>query len=72
MHLRLSAFICGPTPLVRLARNGAILEEARQFLQLVRSEQPQLSIDWIRTIVPYQTPELMEHFLDGMRKAGLK
>jgi TolB-like protein/Flp pilus assembly protein TadD len=54
-----------------LAQAGRI-DEAREFLKLVRSEQPQLSIEWIRASVPYQTPELMERFLDGMRKAGLK
>jgi TolB-like protein/tetratricopeptide (TPR) repeat protein len=53
-----------------LAQSGRI-DEAREFLKLVRSEQPQLSIDWIRATVPYQTPQLMERFLDGMRKAGL-
>ena len=53
-----------------LAQSGRI-DEAREFLELVRNEQPQLSIDWIRTSVPYQTPDLMERFLDGMRKAGL-
>jgi tetratricopeptide (TPR) repeat protein len=53
-----------------LAQTGR-LEEARKFLATVRLEQPQLSLDWIRASVPYQTPELMERFLDGMRKAGL-
>ncbi len=53
-----------------LAQTGRI-DEARTFLAMVRGEQPQLSIDWIRASVPYQTPELMEKFLDGMRKAGL-
>jgi TolB-like protein len=53
-----------------LAQAGRI-NEAREFLELVRSEQPQLSLDWIRASVPYQTAELMERFLDGMRKAGL-
>ena len=53
-----------------LAQTGRI-EEARTFLAMIRREQPQLSIDWIRASVPYQTPELMERFLDGMRKAGL-
>jgi TolB-like protein/Tfp pilus assembly protein PilF len=53
-----------------LAQTGR-LEEARKFLDTVRLEQPQLSLDWIRASVPYQTPELMERFLDGMRKAGL-
>jgi TolB-like protein/Flp pilus assembly protein TadD len=54
-----------------LAQSGRI-DEAREFLTWVRTEQPQLSLDWIRASVPYQTPELMERFLDGMRKAGLQ
>jgi Flp pilus assembly protein TadD len=53
-----------------LAQIGRV-DEARTFLATVRLEQPQVSIDWIRASVPYQTPELMERFLDGMRKAGL-
>jgi TolB-like protein len=54
-----------------LAQAGQI-DEARAYLATVRREQPQLSLDWIRTYVPYQTPELIERFLDGMRKAGLE
>jgi tetratricopeptide (TPR) repeat protein len=53
-----------------LAQAGRI-EEARSFLATVRGEQPRLSLDWIRASVPYQTRELVEHFLEGMRKAGL-
>ena len=53
-----------------LAQAGRI-DEARSFLATIRLEQPQLSIDWIRASVPYQTPALMERFLEGMRKAGL-
>jgi TolB-like protein len=53
-----------------LAQAG-LVDEARTFFATVRREQPQLSIDWIRASVPYQTPQLMEHFLEGMRKAGL-
>ena len=53
-----------------LAQTGRI-DEARSFLVMIRREHPQLSLDWIRACVPYQTPELMERFLDGMRKAGL-
>jgi len=53
-----------------LAQAGCI-DEARSFLATARRQQPQLSIDWIRANVPYQTPELLERFLDGMRKAGL-
>jgi TolB-like protein/Flp pilus assembly protein TadD len=47
------------------------LDEARAHLAAVRREQPQLTSTWIRTNVPYQTSELMERFLEAMRKAGL-
>jgi TolB-like protein len=53
-----------------LAQTGRI-EEARAYLDAIRREQPQLSIAWIKASVPYQTKELMERFLQGMRKAGL-
>jgi predicted Zn-dependent protease len=53
-----------------LAQVGRI-DEARSFLATVRREQPDISLEWIRASVPYQTPELMERFLEGMRKAGL-
>jgi hypothetical protein len=53
-----------------LAQAG-LVDAARSYFATVRREQPQLSIDWIRASVPYQTPQLMEHFLEGMRKAGL-
>lgn len=53
-----------------LAQAGRI-DEARSFLATVRREQPSISIEWIRASVPYQTPELMERYLEGMRKAGL-
>ena len=52
-----------------LARIGRV-EEARSLLAMLRSEQSQLSIAWIRANVPYQTPELMDRFLEGMRMAG--
>ncbi len=42
------------------------------MLAKIRVDQPQLSERWITLNVPYQTPELMERFLDGLRKAGLK
>jgi TolB-like protein/Flp pilus assembly protein TadD len=54
-----------------LAQIGRI-DEARADLAAVRRGQPRLSLDWIRSYVPYQTPELIERFLDGMRKAGLE
>ncbi len=53
-----------------LAQAGHI-DAARACLATARREHPALSLDWIRVNVPYQTPELMERYLDGMRKAGL-
>jgi TolB-like protein len=53
-----------------LAQTGRI-DEARAYLDIIRREQPQLTIGWIKASVPYQTPQLMERFLEGMRKAGL-
>jgi TolB-like protein/DNA-binding winged helix-turn-helix (wHTH) protein len=53
-----------------LAQAGR-LDEARSLLAALRLEQPRLSLSWIRASVPYQTPALMERFLEGMRKAGL-
>jgi tetratricopeptide (TPR) repeat protein len=55
-----------------LAQAGR-LDEARAFLaDLRRHHRPPLTIDWVRKNVPYQTPELIELFVDGLRKAGLK
>jgi hypothetical protein len=53
-----------------LAQAGRI-DEARGLLAGVRRQQPQLSIEWLRASVPYQTSQIMERFLEGMRKAGL-
>jgi TolB-like protein len=53
-----------------LAQAGQI-DEARAALALARRDHPALSLDWIRASVPYQTPELMECYLEGLRKAGL-
>ena len=53
-----------------LALAGRI-DEAQSYLATARRQQPQLSLAWIRANVPYQTQELLERFLDGMRKAGL-
>jgi TolB-like protein len=54
-----------------LAQAGRI-DAARALFAKMRAEQPQLSARWVRLNVPYQTPELMGRFLDGLRKAGLE
>jgi TolB-like protein/Flp pilus assembly protein TadD len=52
-----------------LAQAGQI-EEAKVAMRTLRKSQPDLSIAWLKQSVPY-TAEPMEHFLNGMRKAGL-
>jgi TolB-like protein len=54
-----------------LAQAGRI-DEARAMMAKMRVDQPQISERWVKLNVPYQTPKLMERFLDGLRKAGLE
>jgi TolB-like protein/cytochrome c-type biogenesis protein CcmH/NrfG len=46
------------------------LEEARALMGKLRQLHPGISISWVEQWVPY-TPEPMQHFLKGLRKAGL-
>jgi tetratricopeptide (TPR) repeat protein len=46
--------------------------DARSHLTSLRRDQPQLSMDWVSKNVPYQTDQLIDHYLDGMWKAGLR
>lgn len=46
-------------------------EETRAAVARLREVQPNISIKWIEQHVPY-TPRAMPHFLDGMRKAGIR
>jgi TolB-like protein/DNA-binding winged helix-turn-helix (wHTH) protein/cytochrome c-type biogenesis protein CcmH/NrfG len=52
-----------------LAQAGRI-KEAKAAMNTLRQLQPDISIAWIKQSVPY-TSGPMEHFLEGMRKAGL-
>jgi TolB-like protein len=47
------------------------IEETRAMTAKLREMQPNVSIAWCETHVPY-TPRAMPHFLDGMRKAGIE
>jgi TolB-like protein/tetratricopeptide (TPR) repeat protein len=53
-----------------LAQAGRI-DEARSSLATLLREQPELSIEWVKANVPYQTPQLMERYVQGLHKAGL-
>jgi TolB-like protein len=52
-----------------LAQAGHV-EEAHSALNSLRRLQPNISIGWINQAMPYTT-EPRQHFLDGLRKAGL-
>jgi TolB-like protein len=52
-----------------LAQAGRI-EEAKTVMNTLRQLQPDISIAWVKQSVPY-TSGPMEHFLAGLRKAGL-
>jgi TolB-like protein len=53
-----------------LAQAG-LMEETREMTARLREMQPNVSIAWCETHVPY-TPRAMPHFLEGMRKAGIE
>jgi len=55
-----------------LAQSGQV-DEARKFLSSVRrTHRPPLTLAWARENVPYQTPEVIDLFVDGLSKAGLR
>jgi len=53
-----------------LARLGR-LEESRGMLERVLRLQPNATLRLLQETVPYAKPVDMEHFLDGLRRAGL-
>jgi adenylate cyclase len=53
-----------------LAQAG-MTEETREMTARLREMQPNVSITWCETHVPY-TQRAMPHFLEGMRKAGIE
>lgn len=64
-------FIGGHRILCASLAQAGRAEEAKSAMHALRQLQPDISVAWIRDAVPY-TPAPMEHFLDGMRKAGLE
>jgi TolB-like protein len=53
-----------------LAQGGRIAE-ARAALKRVMQLQPDVSATLLKNTLPYSTPDLLENFIDGLRKAGL-
>ncbi len=46
-------------------------EEARAALDRTKRLQPGLSLAWAEAYAPYSRPEDLEHYIDGLREAGL-
>ena len=46
-------------------------EVAAEALQSLRRVQPNVSLTWITTHMPIRRDEDREHYLDGLRRAGL-
>jgi TolB-like protein len=55
-----------------LAQSGRIGESRALMAALRLTHRPPLTVDWVRQNVPYQTTELIELFIEGLRKAGLE
>ena len=66
------AFKARTACVARASRRPDASRKRAPILRPCGASSRELSLDWIRANVPYQTPELMERFLDGMRKAGLE
>jgi TolB-like protein/class 3 adenylate cyclase len=64
-------FIAGHRILCASLAQAGKTEELRAAMARLLELQPNISIAWLEEHVPY-TPRAIAHFLDGMRKAGLK
>ena len=53
-----------------LAQAGRI-EEAKAVLERLIALQPDVSATVLRATLPYSTPENLEKFIEGLRKAGM-
>ena len=47
------------------------LDEARAEIEVIRKLDPTLSLAMYRQRLHYEKNENLEHYLDGLRKAGL-
>ena len=48
------------------------IEIARTALQELRRTQPNISLAWIATQLPWKLDADREHYLEGFRRAGLE
>ncbi len=64
-------FIAGHRILCASLAQAGRTEELRAAISQLRELQPDITIAWLEEHVPY-TPRAIAHYLDGMRKAGVK
>ncbi len=53
-----------------LAQAGR-MDEAKAVLERLKERQPDVSATILRATLPYSTPENLEKFIEGLRKAGM-
>jgi TolB-like protein len=64
-------FIAGHRILCASLAQAGRIDELGAAMARLRELQPNISMAWLEEHVPY-TPRAMAHYLDGMRKAGVK
>jgi TolB-like protein len=67
-----SDFVGGHRVLTAAAGMAGQAEMATAALQELRRTQPNISLDWIATQMPIMQGAEMQHYLEGLRRAGLK
>jgi len=66
-----SDFVGGHRVLVAAAGMAGDSDTARGGLQELRRAQPNISLTWLREIMPIKRDDDREHYLEGFRRAGL-
>jgi TolB-like protein/Tfp pilus assembly protein PilF len=67
-----SDFVGAHRVLTAAAGMAGDMETARSALQELRRAQPNISLGWIATEMPMERQIDMEHYLEGLRRAGLE
>ncbi len=64
-------FVAGHRVQCAALAQGGRMAEAHAALQKIKQLQPDVSATLLKKTLPYSTPDLLENFIDGLRKAGL-
>jgi hypothetical protein len=66
-----SDFVGAHRVLTAAAAMAGQRSDAEAALQELRRAQPDVSLDWIAKQIPFKRDVDREHYLDGLRRAGL-